>query len=309
MITTSAKSQRSRHYKPAGSSKCNVDYMASLSLAMAGCQKVADSSHIPGLSILFFIAQGIVDTVQGARNNVTDAARLAERVCKLVEAISEQSQGQLPMALPAKIGSYPTLEENLRVFHGTLEQIQLLLPEITERSWFMAALHVLQDRQSLQDIDTELNHAMTLFQVRNAKSLQENIKELQHDMMGLHDDMKRLKVEMKSLRDMMEKLDNTLRTMNLTLSKIEEQYIKGLTIPPESCASASSLPVAKVIAETVKSNVDDAARLTERICKQAEGVPAGPGQPESHTQTLPSTPGDKVRSPPAPANGSKGSRR
>ncbi|KAF8582558.1 hypothetical protein K439DRAFT_1635212 [Ramaria rubella] len=90
--------------------------MASLSLAIAGCQKVADSSNVPGLSLLFFIAKGIVDTVQGARNNVADAARLAERVCKLVEAISEQSQSRHPPALPAR--SYPTLEENLRVFRG-----------------------------------------------------------------------------------------------------------------------------------------------------------------------------------------------
>ncbi|KAF8582557.1 hypothetical protein K439DRAFT_144023 [Ramaria rubella] len=164
----------------------------------------------------------------------------------------------------------------------------------------MAALHVLQDRQSLQNIGAELNHAMTLFQVCNVRSLQENIRDLQYDMMGLRDDMNNLKDEVKCLRDdtkgMMEKLDNTLRTMNQTLSKIEEQYVKGPTIPAESWTSSL---VGKDIAETVKdaqSNVDDAVRLAEKICKQVEGVPASPEQ--SEPRALPSILGNSIKLPP-----------
>jgi hypothetical protein len=48
------------------SEKIKLAHVQRMSLFLAGCQKLAEASPIPGLPMLVVIAKGIVDTVKGA---------------------------------------------------------------------------------------------------------------------------------------------------------------------------------------------------------------------------------------------------
>ncbi|KAF8582569.1 hypothetical protein K439DRAFT_1635222 [Ramaria rubella] len=156
-----------------------LKHVETLSEIISTLKRLADASPLPIVPLVFSIAQEIINSVVIAKRNIDDTAWIAERICRLVKAIVEQSN--IVETQPTN----PQFYKHVMEFCDTLKEIQLSLPDITRRVWYLVIFCSRRDKRALEEFKNKLNDAVELFQVQGTIHQGVEVRKLSNIITGL----------------------------------------------------------------------------------------------------------------------------